>query len=294
MTRYDEDDEAFSRHRRRGNSPSSYRVGIGGGGNGGRHWEGDSPTDRDVHGEGGGFRPMNGPPGRIDFQPMVPRDSGSFRAVDFGFDGSVEGFRPMGPDGASGVRGGFRPSGPVMFPPSESPDEWGFSGGRGFQAPIGKVMEPDYSVRLTSPPVQQPLSGQKRGRPLSEHGNFTGTDVSDRTSIVKLFVGSVPRTALEEEVRPLFEQHGNVLEVALIKDKRTGQQQGMFISILLVIYTFFLSFRSPEKADGKQPQSHHWPPFVCNKFRGYLCSFITAEGYLCSLLRKGFYVLLVK
>jgi hypothetical protein len=126
-----------------------------------------------------------------------------------------------------------------MFPPSESPDDWGFSGGRGFQAPIGKVTEPDYSVRLTSPPVQQPLSGQKRGRPLSEPGNFTGTDVSDRASVVKLFVGSVPRTALEEEVRPLFEQHGNVLEVALIKDKRTGQQQGMFISILLVIYTFF-------------------------------------------------------
>ncbi|CAA7016969.1 unnamed protein product [Microthlaspi erraticum] len=209
MTRYDEDDEAFCHHRRRGNSPSSYRVGIGGGGNGGRHWEGDSPPDRDVHGEGGGFRPINAPPGRIDFQPMgPPRDSGSFR--------------PMGSDGASGIR----PRGPVMFPPSESPDEWGFSGGRVFPAPIGKLMEPDYSVRLTSPPAQQPLSGQKRGRPLSEPGNFTGTDVSDRASVVKLFVGSVPRTALEEEVRPLFEQHGNVLEVALIKDKRTGQQQG--------------------------------------------------------------------
>ena len=29
------------------------------------------------------------------------------------------------------------------------------------------------------------------------------------------------------QIRPLFEEHGNVLEVALIKDKRTGQQQGM-------------------------------------------------------------------
>ncbi|CAH2078897.1 unnamed protein product [Thlaspi arvense] len=223
MTRFDEDDEAFSRRRRhRGNSPSSYRVGIEGGGDGGRRWEGDSPTDRDIHGDGvrgGGFRPMNGPPGRLDFQPMGPRDGGSFRPMGFAFDGGVGGFRPLGSDGAGGGRGGFLPSGHVKFP--ESPD-----GGRFSQATIGKVTESDYSVRLTSPPVQQPLSGQKRGRPLSEHGTFTGTDVSDRTSVVKLFVGSVPRTALEEEVRPLFEQHGNVLEVALIKDKRTGQQQG--------------------------------------------------------------------
>lgn len=86
----------------------------------------------------------------------------------------------------------------------------------------------------------------------------------DGGSFAKLFVGSVPRTATEEDVsqsihipkkkkngryaiftllscycfmllmsclfwcqiRPLFEDHGNVIEVALIKDKRTGQQQG--------------------------------------------------------------------
>ena len=28
------------------------------------------------------------------------------------------------------------------------------------------------------------------------------------------------------QIRPLFDEHGNVLEVALIKDKQTGQQQG--------------------------------------------------------------------
>ncbi|XP_010440184.1 PREDICTED: flowering time control protein FCA isoform X2 [Camelina sativa] len=171
---------------------------------------------------------MNGPSDRVDFkQPMGPpprHGGGSFRPMGFG------GFRPMGPNGrvggqgtrsivGAGVgRGGFRSSGPVKFPPSESPD------GRRF---IGKSMESDYSVRPTTPPVQQPLSGQKRGYPISEHGSFTGTDVSDRSSsVVKLFVGSVPRTAIEEEVRPYFELHGDVLEVALIKDKKTGHQQG--------------------------------------------------------------------
>jgi hypothetical protein len=28
------------------------------------------------------------------------------------------------------------------------------------------------------------------------------------------------------QVRPLFENHGDVLEVALIKDRKTGEQQG--------------------------------------------------------------------
>ncbi|EOA16093.1 hypothetical protein CARUB_v10004227mg [Capsella rubella] len=169
---------------------------------------------------------MNGPSDRVDFKPMGPRHGGNFRPMGFAFDG---GFHPMGPNGGVGGegkrsiagagvgRGGFRSSGTVKFPPSESPE------GRRF---IRKAMESDYSVRPTTPPVQQHISGQKRGYPISEHGNFPGTDDSDCSSVVKLFVGSVPRTAIEEEVRPFFEQHGNVLEVALIKDKRTGQQQG--------------------------------------------------------------------
>ena len=31
------------------------------------------------------------------------------------------------------------------------------------------------------------------------------------------------------QIRPLFEEHGNVVEVALIKDRRTGQQQGKYL-----------------------------------------------------------------
>lgn len=117
---------------------------------------------------------MNGPPDRVDFQPMRPRNGGSFRPMGFAYD---DGFRPMGPNGgvggegtrsivgAGGGRGGFRSNGPAKFQPSESPD------GRRF---IGKAMESDYSVRPTTPPVQQPLSGQKRGYPSSDHGSYTG------------------------------------------------------------------------------------------------------------------------
>ncbi|CAM6032573.1 unnamed protein product [Sphagnum compactum] len=70
------------------------------------------------------------------------------------------------------------------------------------------------------------LSGQKRdnsGVPLLPQPS---QDSADGVTFVKLFVGSVPRTISEEEVWPMFAEHGNVLEVAIIKDKRTGTQQG--------------------------------------------------------------------
>ncbi|CAM6022493.1 unnamed protein product [Sphagnum balticum] len=69
------------------------------------------------------------------------------------------------------------------------------------------------------------LSGQKRdnsGTPVTQPSQ----DAADGGMFVKLFVGSVPRTISEEEVKPMFAEHGHVLEVAIIKDKRTGIQQG--------------------------------------------------------------------
>ncbi|KAG5559807.1 hypothetical protein RHGRI_003186 [Rhododendron griersonianum] len=155
--------------------------------------------------------------------------------------------------------------------PFDSPPRYPPVGGRGagggFRPMGGDVFNSDQHM---------PLSGQKRGYPFSTRGG--SPDHIDGGNFAKLFVGSVPRTATEEEVswlshshqavnlahiyavtkslrvcitffvivssisidsplkllhhefpsliRPLFEEHGNVLEVALIKDKRTGQQQG--------------------------------------------------------------------
>ncbi|KAK6937257.1 WW domain [Dillenia turbinata] len=69
------------------------------------------------------------------------------------------------------------------------------------------------------------------------------TGFLDGGSLVKLYVSSIPRTAREGDIRPLFEQHGNVIEVIFIKDKRTGQQQvwgrsvktGMFILVVAML-----------------------------------------------------------
>ncbi|XP_028753567.1 flowering time control protein FCA [Neltuma alba] len=118
--------------------------------------------------------------------------------------GRGAGFRSPGFGGSDGFR-------PVS---GEGPGGFGFNGRQG-----------------------QPLSGQKRGFPFSGRGG--SPDRFGGESFAKLFVGSVPRTATEEDIRPLFEQHGNVVEVALIKDRKTGQQQGCC----------FIKYASPDEAD---------------------------------------------
>ena len=42
----------------------------------------------------------------------------------------------------------------------------------------------------------------------------------------KLYVGNLPFSATEDEVRALFEEHGEVASVALIMDRETGRPRG--------------------------------------------------------------------
>ncbi len=42
----------------------------------------------------------------------------------------------------------------------------------------------------------------------------------------KLYVGNLPFTATESDVRALFEKHGDVSSVALINDRETGRPRG--------------------------------------------------------------------
>ena len=42
----------------------------------------------------------------------------------------------------------------------------------------------------------------------------------------KLYVGNLPFTATEQEVRELFGQHGTIVSVNLITDRETGRSKG--------------------------------------------------------------------
>ncbi|KAL8140359.1 hypothetical protein V2J09_006380 [Rumex salicifolius] len=117
------------------------------------------------------------------------------------------GFRPVGPEGA-----GFRQA-----------SEGGFDGN-----------------------FQPPLSGQKRGFHFSARA-AASPENHERRNFVKLFVGSVPKTATEEDIRPLFEEHGTVIEVTLIKDKRTGQQQA--IGPVMLTRCCFVKYATSDEAN---------------------------------------------
>ncbi|XP_021691589.2 flowering time control protein FCA isoform X2 [Hevea brasiliensis] len=145
-----------------------------------------------------------------------------------------------------GGGGGHRPfdSPPRHPPPAAGAVGVGEFGSLGGGTPGSGVFPPlggggagfGSNYQALTPPTQ-PLSGHKRGYPFAGRGS--SPDRFDGGSFAKLFVGSVPRTVTEEDIRPLFEQHGKVIEVALIKDKRTGQQQGCC----------FVKYATSEEAD---------------------------------------------
>src|SRR5690606_21227204 len=48
----------------------------------------------------------------------------------------------------------------------------------------------------------------------------------DSIAMTKIYVGNLPFSADETQVRQLFEQHGTVESVALINDRETGRPRG--------------------------------------------------------------------
>lgn len=42
----------------------------------------------------------------------------------------------------------------------------------------------------------------------------------------RIYVGNLPYSATEEEVRELFSQHGEIISVAMITDRETGRFRG--------------------------------------------------------------------
>ncbi|XP_057461648.1 flowering time control protein FCA-like isoform X2 [Actinidia eriantha] len=76
----------------------------------------------------------------------------------------------------------------------------------------------EQNESLTNSDHSLSLPGRKRQFVHSGH------DYVDGGRYVKLYVVGIPRTGTEQEIRSLFEEYGNIVEVVLLKDKRTGQQ----------------------------------------------------------------------
>lgn len=48
---------------------------------------------------------------------------------------------------------------------------------------------------------------------------------------IKMFVGQIPRTMDEDELKAMFEEYGPVFQLNILRDKVTGQSKGMYTSI---------------------------------------------------------------
>lgn len=44
--------------------------------------------------------------------------------------------------------------------------------------------------------------------------------------MTKLFVGQIPKNMTEDDLMPLFQQYGSIIELAVIREKMSGAHKG--------------------------------------------------------------------
>lgn len=94
--------------------------------------------------------------------------------------------------------------------------------------------------------------GSEHDHGVEDHDNTDDGSTDDINSYlsgnpVKLFVGQVPRNMEEADLFPIFEQYGPMVDVAIIRDKHTGQHRGCA----------FITFISKESADACEEAMHN-------------------------------------
>jgi RNA recognition motif-containing protein len=55
---------------------------------------------------------------------------------------------------------------------------------------------------------------------------------------IKMFVGQVPRSMDEQQLREMFEEFGRVHSINVLRDKSSGQSKGEHFNIFHIIYIF--------------------------------------------------------
>ncbi|KAH9312718.1 hypothetical protein KI387_027753, partial [Taxus chinensis] len=119
------------------------------------------------------------------------------------------------------------------FPVSQSPARQQQSGPGAMQNNSNDIMDSKQfgagargGATMSRPGYSPHSIGQKRDSSAFDVGHRGSQASTGSGNLVKLFVGHLPRTTTEDEIHQLFAQHGNVLEVSMVRDQRVGQQYG--------------------------------------------------------------------
>lgn len=67
------------------------------------------------------------------------------------------------------------------------------------------------------------------------NGGTNGHVEQPDPDFIKMFVGQIPRSMDEEQLRVMFEEYGRVHQINVLRDKVTGQSKGKIISILFFV-----------------------------------------------------------